>query len=778
MDSAKSYRSKMDSHSSHVPRSQSYQPIEVILINFFALLNRHKLIVLIPVILAEAFAIHHYVANKSYRAVAKLLVQKADNSSLQALSLDLGASRSQLLNQNIKQDNYLESVLLYLDSRDYYAEAAQNLLQTESGKKLFSKLQTSRNDQFDLLETLLPYVFKSKKQQDLSPKAFGSILKSITQYDKIGTYNFSVAVTTSSPQLSSELAQTMAEQAQIFITKRDLRQLEEGKNYIVGKLDELSEDFDDIEKEMLFVKKKTGKTALKRPGFYQENSELRHITNELEENLIKLEQNEKLIRSITKNLKKQSSQINSNEADFSTLSIIKRQLVALEARKKGLIAEGMSEDSAQVLALNEEIEKTRSQLPQKYQRNPGPARDESIEFIEDNVNPELRLSELRKENWLTKARINAAQKLVKAEQLVRQSLPEEEQKYYALNKRLEMKYVLFADLSKQLFNIDVSRISIQNRITLLEKSSVSSAKRSPTLFPLIPMTFILSLVFAALLANIIENFDPVIVTVKDFPGFNFISLGTIPLLKEGKQRSWIKSSDTKKTLIFRHRLELPETVPFKRIRTRLLHLEKSLVKKPQIISIHSTQAGDGKSFITGNLAASLASLNNNRVIIIDADLKKKALTREYAPKSTQGLSNFLEQSKLKSTNDLLVKNLQPNLDLFPAGPAAINSSELLNSPKFSDLLIQLRTQYDYILIDDAPFMALPDSEIVASYSDLVIIVTSANRTKSNDVSIMMDHFFQLGEKPICLLLNRTNSKSQLYYYYGTNQDQSARLKVA
>jgi len=210
----------------------------------------------------------------------------------------------------------------------------------------------------------------------------------------------------------------------------------------------------------------------------------------------------------------------------------------------------------------------------------------------------------------------------------------------------------------------------------------------------------------------------------------------------------------------------------------LLHLEKNLVTKPQIISIHSTQPGDGKSFITGNLAASLASLNNKRVLIIDSDLKRRALSKEYAPKNTLGLSSFLEQSKLKTVEDLLVKNLQLNLDLLPAGPPAIQSSELLNSPKFSEMLNHLRTQYDYILIDNAPFMALPDSEIIASYSDLVVIVTSANKTKTNDVSIMMDHFFQLGNKTVCLLLNRTNSKSQLYYYYGTNQDQSARLKVA
>lgn len=778
MDSAKTYRSNQDSHSSHGASSQTHQPIEVVLNNFFALLKRHKLIILLPVILAEALAIHHYVTNKSYRVVAQLLVQKADNSSLQALSLDLGASRSQLLTQNFNKDNYLESILLYLGSRDYYNEAAQNILQTESGKKLFEKLQRLQNNKFDFFEKLLPFAFKAEKQKDLSPKTFGSVLKLITKYDKIGTNHFFVAVTTSSPQLSSEIAQTMAEQAQIFITKKDLRQLEEGKNYIVGKLDELSEDFDNIEKEMLLVKRKTGKTNLKKPGFYQESSDVRHITTELEQNIIKLEQNEKLIRSITKNLKKQSSLINSNEADFSTLSIIKRQLVALEARKKGLIAEGMSEESAQVLSLNDEIKKTRSQLPKKLQKGPVPARDESVEFIEDNVNPELRLSELRKENWLIKARINAAQKLVRAEQLVRESLPEEEQKYYALNKRLEMKYVLFADLSKQLFNIDVSRISIQNRILPLEKSSLESAKRNPTLFPLIPMTFILSLVFAALLATVIENFDPVIVTVKDFPGFNFVSLGTIPLLKEGKQRIWMKSSDQKKTLLFRHHLDLPEIVPFKRIRTRLLHLEKNLVTKPQIISIHSTQPGDGKSFITGNLAASLASLNNKRVLIIDSDLKRRALSKEYAPKNTLGLSSFLEQSKLKTVEDLLVKNLQLNLDLLPAGPPAIHSSELLNSPKFSEMLNHLRTQYDYILIDNAPFLALPDSEIIASYSDLVVIVTSANKTKTNDVSIMMDHFFQLGNKTVCLLLNRTNSKSQLYYYYGTNQDQSARLKVA
>ncbi len=689
----------------------------------------------------------------------------------------MGASKSQLINQNLTKDNYLDTVLLYLNSQDTFDEAANNILMKESGKSLYNEIvnlnSKSQSPFRYFLKKRTPPI-KSTANRTLH---FSSLLRASTKFEKGAVLGFVVSTSTKSPRISARLASLMAEQAQLIVTKRDLRQLEEGKNYIVTKLDEITESLIEIEKEMLLIRKKSAGPISKK-GISENLTNFNGIKSDLEENKIKLEQNEKLIKSITQNLKAQRKQLDSSRPDLPALTILKRQLVALEARKKGLIAEGMSEQSSQVLALEEEIENTRSQLPKEFQNDSSLFKDDSVEFIEDNTNPEIRLSELRKENWLLKARINAATKLLVAERISKESVPEDEQKYYALNKRLEMKYLLFGELSKQLFNIDVSRISIQNRIIQIETPKPMYSIRKPSLFPLVPMTLILSLVFAILVASIIEHFDPIVVNTQDFPGFNYVSLGNIPLLKEALKFKTKKTKESfLKSLIFKHRLDIPQTIPFKRIRTRLLHLDRNSSNHTKIISIHSTHSGDGKSFVTGNLAASLAALNK-KVLIVDTDLRKKAISREFTSKDSKGLSNFLEGSSKSKIEELILPNIQPYLDLLPSGPPAVNSTELINSTKFSDALKHLKNQYDFIFLDNAPFLALPDSEIVAIHSDLILIVASSNKTKVHDLATMLDHFLSSGEQTIGMILNRSHSKNQLYYYYGSPKEEPSRIKVA
>ncbi len=757
--------------------SHSQQPLDIVFENFIALLKRRKWVVIIPVLVAEAFALYSYFVLVTYTATSSLIIQKPENSSLQALSVDLGASGTQLLSSSLNKDTYLETVLLYLNTHDSFYEAAKNILETQSGKKTFEDLKQTNSRPTGLFTNFFNWPIESNKNTKTDPiKKFSLMLKKSTKYNKSTVPGFVISVTTVSPELSVTIARQMSEQSQAIITRRDLKQLEEGKNYILSKTEEITDSLSEVEKEMLLIRKSSA-GPITQKGITETFSSLQSIKSELEQNRIILEQNEKLIHSITANLRNKRKNSNSSRIDLTTLAIIKRQLVALEARKRGLLSEGMAKNSPQVLSLQEEIEHTEKQLPKNISIEKELLKDGSLDFLEDNINPEIRLSELRKENWLLRTRINLANKALLAEKISREPLPEAEQKYYALNKQLEMKYILFADLSKQLFNIDVSRIAIQNRVLNIEAPAIFSVLRRPTLFPVVPMAFILAFVFGVLIATIIDSYDPSIVTTKDLPGFNYISLGNIPFIKEIEKMKTPNKNNLLKSLVFRHKLDLPQTLPFKRVRTRLIHLEKEFPQRQKVISIHSTHSGDGKSFITANLAASLAALNK-KVLLIDCDLRKKALSREFDQGHTKGLSTFLENPKLTDYSSLIVPNLQPNLDLFPSGPAAQNSAELINSQKFTHLISKLRESYDFIFLDDAPFLALPDSEIIASQSDIIIVIAACNKTKVNDFANMIEHFLQYGEKPVCIILNRTNSKNQLYYYYSSVEEQKPRARAA
>lgn len=772
MNSQNSNFPNSSSRNSQAGYSSSHSPMDIIFFNFLSLLKRHIFVVLVPVLLAEAIACYYCLAFISYQATSHTLIQKADNSSLQAISVDLGASRSQLLSPNLTKDSYLETILLYLRSRDFFEESAKNLMETDEGKTLFPPLTKNVPSLSNLIRKVLKKPVAPMAQKEITADGLAGLLQSVTKVDKGPISSFYITVTTSDPNLSVKLAEKISAQAVLLTTRRDLKQLEEGKSYIVSKLDEITDYLSDIEKEMLVIRNRAA-GPISQKGITERVSNFHGLKTDLEENKLKLEQNNKLIKSITSNIKSLRNDSKSNNLDLPTIAIINRQLVALEARKKGILAEGTSPDSPQAMALDEEIEKTKKQLPPNNEIKNRLQKDDSLEFLQDNINPEIRISELRKENWYLRSRINAGTKLLLAEKLSQQFLPADEQKYYALNKRLEMRYLLFGELSKQLFNIDVSRISIQNRITTIERPSKRRIVKTPSLFPTIPIAFILSLVFGALLATLMEKHDPTIINQKDFPGLNYISLGGIPLIKSTKGLTLIAQESASRSLLLKHKLDLPQTIPFKRIRTRILQLEKKTLVKSQVISIHSTHSGDGKSFITGNLAGSMAALNK-RVLLMDIDLRRKAISREFTTSNSKGLSTFLEESKLIRYQSLIIPNIQPNLDLFPSGPAIVKSTELLNLTKFSDLLTQLKESYDFIFLDNPPFLALPDSEIVAGHSDIIIIVASSQKTKVHDLGMMLEQFLQFEDKTVCTILNRTPARNQLYYYYGTSENDSNR----
>lgn len=771
--------SQRESLNSSQPSSStsSQQPLDTSIYNFISLIKRHKIVILIPVILAEALALYSYFVLVTYTATSKLIIQKAENSSLQSLSLDLGATKSQLMGGSLAKDTYLETVLIYLNTRDSFEEIAKNLLETDQGKTLYKELKKVSTTSKSPLALVSELILGQKNNTSTDSQAeFGGMLRQVTRYDRAPVPGIIVSITTGSPRLSVQIANALSEQTQNLITRRDLKQLEEGKNYIISKMDEITESLNEVEREMLNIRQRSV-GSITQTGAAESVTSLQSIRSELEQNKIKLEQNERLIRSIIDNMKNQRKTNKGPSFDPSAQAILRRQLAALRARKQGLISEGMSEQSPQVLSLQDEIRKTEKQIPKNSSDSIDFSQDSSLAFLEDNTNPELRISELRKENFILSTRIKAANRLLQADKVSKENVPEAEQKYYALNKRLEMKYLLYGELSKQLFNLDVSRIAIQNKVLNVEKASLGSVLRKPSLFPSVPMALIVAFVFGALLAALIENYDPIVVTAGDLPGFNYISLGSIPRLKEAEITRGTNKESLLRSVIFRHKLDIPQTIPFKRIRARIQHLEKKTGQKPKVFSTHSTHSGDGKSFITANIAASFAA-QNSKVLLVDCDLRKKALSREFTTKDTKGLSNFLADPSLVNYKSLILANLQPNLDLLPSGPPSLNSSELINSPKFLKLLESAKADYDFVFLDDAPFMALPDSEFVASQSDIILVVASCHKTKVHDLSTMLDHFLQYGEKPICLILNRSNAKNQVYYYYGVSEDQKSRVRAA
>ena len=150
-----------------------------------------------------------------------------------------------------------------------------------------------------------------------------------------------------------------------------------------------------------------------------------------------------------------------------------------------------------------------------------------------------------------------------------------------------------------------------------------------------------------------------------------------------------------------------------------LHFAKSPVAS-QTVMVTGPSPGIGKSFVSGNLAAVLARAGS-KVLVVDADLRKGALQRQFwARDRSGGLSDIL--SGLAEWSTVVHKTVVPNLDLIMSGSLPSNPSELLMLDTFDTFLAQTSKSYDYVILDAPPVLAVTDSLIIGSKVDTALLV--------------------------------------------------------
>lgn len=213
----------------------------------------------------------------------------------------------------------------------------------------------------------------------------------------------------------------------------------------------------------------------------------------------------------------------------------------------------------------------------------------------------------------------------------------------------------------------------------------------------------------------------------------------------------------------------PKSVVSESIKTLRTNLEFSSVEKTiRTILITSSIPGEGKSFISSNLAISFAQANK-RVLIIDADMRKGRLHKIFKVNNTKGYSDLLID-KVENFGEYIKKTSVPGVSVITRGTIPPNPSELLNSTKNKELIKELKKHFDKIIFDGVPCSGLPDSIIVSSLVDKVIIVSSNKYTPKNEF-ISTKNTLEKANAPIAgFIVNKIDSTQgtygKYYYYYG------------
>lgn len=217
----------------------------------------------------------------------------------------------------------------------------------------------------------------------------------------------------------------------------------------------------------------------------------------------------------------------------------------------------------------------------------------------------------------------------------------------------------------------------------------------------------------------------------------------------------------------------PEAEMFRSLRTNIQFMNADSEKK--VMQITSTVPGEGKSYVTANLATAFAQINK-KVLIIDIDMRKGRQYSIFNLNPRPGISNFLSgvvDSDFSLDKDNIESYIQPtdieNLFVITSGSVPPNPSELLVSNKMSKAINALMDKFDIVIFDAPPCLIVADALIISRLVDFNLIVCAQNITKMEDLSKAKSAIENVNGKVAGVILNKVQITAKTYenaYYYG------------
>ncbi len=330
--------------------------------------------------------------------------------------------------------------------------------------------------------------------------------------------------------------------------------------------------------------------------------------------------------------------------------------------------------------------------------------------------------------------------------------------YDRLQSRLNRSRNLYENLLETIQNLDLNENFSQETIAVFE-----SASRAQPIPVQIARNFaqggVAGLVLGFGLIFLLGTLDNRIISGENLTlRFDLPIMGIIPYQKQAKNAGMELLQPKDPRYLFAEAC--------RSLRSSILFMEKEGVQPTSFI-VTSAVPSEGKSTISSNLAITLA-LTSSKTILVDADLRRGRLSKEFKLNKTIGLSEVIAK-------DLpLAESIQntgiDNLDFISTGEYPERPGELLLSERMGQICLQLRESYDYVIFDSAPLLATEDTSSFATRVDGVLFTVRSGYTQARQVRSSLERLNQRGVSVFGFILNFVDTKGSDYYYYNKYQN--------
>jgi len=322
-------------------------------------------------------------------------------------------------------------------------------------------------------------------------------------------------------------------------------------------------------------------------------------------------------------------------------------------------------------------------------------------------------------------------------------LPVEERKLARLTRDFMVDEKIYAFLLEKRAETAVIMSSTVSETRILEFPAIEEVPIKPNRASIIFLGFILGFIIGILQAILRAYLDNKVMKVEDIEKLTAIPLyGSIPFLHSKKEL-------------------LPYREALRVIRTNLEFLQNT--GRSKLITVTSSVPQEGKSTTITELGKIIAK-GNKKVIILDLDMRNPTVYEKLDFSNNIGMSTLLSKNSLE-VEEVIQKIEDTNLSCITSGPIPPNPSELIMSDRLTEVIKELRSKYDYVLLDSPPIGLVTDAMIIMHMSDLNLIVLRANHSKkeffNNINQFVNDHDLNAG-----IILNGVELKGKAGYGYG------------
>ncbi len=223
----------------------------------------------------------------------------------------------------------------------------------------------------------------------------------------------------------------------------------------------------------------------------------------------------------------------------------------------------------------------------------------------------------------------------------------------------------------------------------------------------------------------------------------------------------VVNSSLDRSLCTYYRSMSAETEAYRGLRTGLYFSNRG--KTHKVIQVTSPCPGDGKSTVAANLSVCIAQ-SGQRVLLIDADMRRPTQHSIFDVESESGLSTVIALDE--ELEDAICETAIDNLWLMPVGPLPPDPSELLTSPRFGELISVVREQYDYVIVDTGPLIAVSDPSVVAAQVDGLLLNVRLARTPRKQAERAREILATLDAPVLGVIVNAVSGSEARKYGYG------------